>query len=44
MRFFEINNPKIQPAPQAGVPPVDATKEVPPQDAVVPAEVEAEPN
>jgi hypothetical protein len=44
MRFFEINNPKIQPAPQAGVPPVDATKEVPPQDAAVPAEVEAEPN
>ena len=44
MRFFEINNPKIQPAPQAGVPPVDATKEVPPQDTAVPAEVEAEPN
>jgi hypothetical protein len=44
MRFFEINNPKIQPAPQTSVPPVDATKEVPPQDTAVPAEVEAEPN
>ena len=44
MRFFEINNPKIQPGVQAGVPPVDATKEVPPQDIAVPAEVEAEPN
>ena len=32
MRFFEINNPKIQPAPQASVPPVDATKEPHPAD------------
>jgi hypothetical protein len=32
MRFFEINNPEIQPAPQAGVPPVDATKEPHPAD------------
>lgn len=32
MRFFEINNPKIQPAPQASVPPVNATKEPHPAD------------
>ena len=32
MRFFEINNPKIEPAPQPGVPPVDATKEPNPAD------------
>lgn len=51
MRFFEINDPKIQtapaatpdnaPAPEA---PVAATKAVPPTDVAVPAEVEAEPN
>ncbi len=32
MRFFEIADPKTQPAPQAGVPPVDATKEPHPAD------------
>ena len=32
MRFFEINNPKIQSAPQASVPPVNATKEPHPAD------------
>ena len=32
MRFFEINNPKMQPAPQTSVPPVDATKEPHPAD------------
>ena len=32
MRFFEINEPNTLPASQAGVPPVDATKEPHPAD------------
>ena len=43
MRFFEINEPNTPPAPQAGVPPVDATKEPHPADKqpAAPAQLKA---
>ena len=43
MRFFEINEPNTPPAPQTGVPPVDATKEPHPADKqpAAPAQLKA---
>ena len=43
MRFFEITEPNTPPAPQAGVPPVDATKEPHPADKqpVAPTQLKA---